>query len=251
METPGDNTTERNHKVRSLSIDVHSIVVSASPFSLDISYKSTIYFTGSSSDQEIDLGDATQYRVGHVYEIFNDSSKKITIKTFSGSNTLLILKKEQRAWIQLQDNGTANGNWIISIWTKTGASTNISPLFGAGDIGVIVKGAYLVDRNVPTNRTGIPIATDGLIERVAVGVKSAGDYSFMLQKYSSPFTDLVKVRIVAGDGIYKTFKIDSGDPNITIYSLNLLENDAVAIKIADDSASNPRDPKVNFAVIGV
>jgi len=246
----GDQKVERNSFSRSVSLDVAEVTMSAIPLTLDLSFKSNLYFVGT-TEQEVYLGDATQYSIGHTFYLVNDSEEFDIVIKDEGSNVLIVVKPFQRAVFILRDNTTTSGLWIISKYTKTGASTNISPMFGAGGTGVSTKGSFLSDKNIPTNRTGIPIVTDGKLDRIAVGVQSSGDFKFGLYKHPSPFSLLVTVRITPSDGLYKTFSLDGSDGNVSITALDLLANDAVAVKIETDSVQNPSSPKINFSVVGV
>lgn len=68
-------------------------------------------FTGTTAGQIVILPDATTLAKGFKFELFNQSTQQIVVKTFDGA-TLFTLSQTSIAYIMLQDNTTDEGGWI-------------------------------------------------------------------------------------------------------------------------------------------
>jgi len=88
--------------------------VSATPLVLTNSSEGLVIFTGTTSGQQVRLGDATTYQVGHQYCFHNASTKTVSIRD-AGNNELIVLQPAQRMWVFLQAQGDANGTWASSV----------------------------------------------------------------------------------------------------------------------------------------
>jgi hypothetical protein len=69
-------------------------------------------FTGSDSGQNVNMGDARQYNIGHRYEIFNKSLYPIVLLYGDGS-AFYNLPADAMAHITLKANGDLNGEWLV------------------------------------------------------------------------------------------------------------------------------------------
>jgi len=91
---------------------------------LTVSSNSYAIFIGSTVGQQIKLGNATTYLIGHTYLFHNNST--IPVVVLDNSNTgLLTLDPNQRSTGILQDNSTAAGIWLFNSTT-----TDLSNLIG-------------------------------------------------------------------------------------------------------------------------
>lgn len=88
------------------------VATTNSTFTLDSSSRLLFIFTGTTAGQIIKLGDARTYNIGHKYEIWNSSTQSITVQNNSGTS-IFLLAAQQKTWINLQDNSTQAGVWLI------------------------------------------------------------------------------------------------------------------------------------------
>lgn len=77
---------------------------------LTASSNSLQFLTGTATGYSVVLPDATALFVGRKFEISNQSSQGVTVKT-SGGATLLSLGQTSIGYLALQTNGTAAGVW--------------------------------------------------------------------------------------------------------------------------------------------
>ena len=100
------------HRQRMFSAASAVYITSAVTLSLTQTSRPQHIFTGSYSDQIVNLGDSTKYNNGHRFEFFNRSLFPVYFKLFNGT-LIFQLPAEAYAYMTLQDNSTQNGNWII------------------------------------------------------------------------------------------------------------------------------------------
>lgn len=80
------------------------------------------FITGSATGYSIKLADATTLFKGRTYILFNTTAQTINIKNY-GNTVLTTLAQNSVGYAYLQDDGTANGTWVIwQVLTSTTAS---------------------------------------------------------------------------------------------------------------------------------
>lgn len=116
-------TTEGDSTIGNTTIMAASTNTSTTTLSLTTDSVSSQYITGSTAGFSVVLPDATTLTVGQLYEVYNASSVKITIKDY-GTTTLITLLPKCYLKIGLQTNSTTAGVW----------QTLVSPMEGSYNI---------------------------------------------------------------------------------------------------------------------
>lgn len=112
-EIKGDVQVRRNTSTRNLRIECDSFTTSNSTRTLNNFSATQNTFTGSLAGQIVNLGDATSYATGHLFQLYNASSAVIAVEDF-GDNSLLDLFPFQKVTLSLTDNGSTDGVWNVS-----------------------------------------------------------------------------------------------------------------------------------------
>ena len=90
----GNLRVDKNLSILNFQKDIASYTVSATPINLSESHQTEMYFSGTTSGQVVNLGDATTYSNGHEYWMHNRSTKPISVEDY-GSTELVELIQEK------------------------------------------------------------------------------------------------------------------------------------------------------------
>lgn len=87
-------------------------------------------FTGTTPGQIINVGDATQYNLGHEWWIYNDSSSYVSVRKNDGVS-IIELAPDTRVKTICTDNTTTAGQWIVGIVKTTSTSGTLTAFFSS------------------------------------------------------------------------------------------------------------------------
>lgn len=162
-EVKGDIQIRRNLSTRSLRIENDLFTVSNSILSLTNFSSSQITFSGSLAGQVVNLGDATSYAAGHLFQFYNGSTTNITIED-DGNNTLVDLFPYQKIILKLDDNSTSDGIWSFtfenSLQQTFGQTTDATPL-AVQVLTLPTETGVLLETQVIAKWTGGAAGADG------------------------------------------------------------------------------------------
>ena len=123
---------------------------SASTVTLSLASSVNQTFTGTTANQIINLGVATNYLNGHEWWIYNESNKFISVRNNS-STELLNLPPAHRVKIILKDNSTSAGIWIIGVLNYIGSGGMIVAMFA--DTASNINNKFLGTENIAASDT--------------------------------------------------------------------------------------------------
>lgn len=166
-EIKGDHLVRGNVRARSFGLETLDIttVFNAVHF-LTAASPSNIFFIGSASNQYINLGDATSYKLGHEYIMMNDSSETVFIRDYM-FNVIFELAPEVGISAVLKENGNSAGFWFISKIQASNVifdTTNIVGVSG-NDFQTFIENLL--------SQTGLPI-----INEVPIGARNHVNVSY-------------------------------------------------------------------------
>lgn len=116
------------------------VATTASTYTLSVGHEMNLIFTGSTSGQILNLGDATQYQVGHCFRVDNNATAIVTAQ--NGAAALLaLLRTNTRMTLVLQSNSTAAGVWSYHI-TSASELAGVYQFFGSYGANALT-GRYL------------------------------------------------------------------------------------------------------------
>lgn len=192
----GDLKVSRNSFTRSQSISKTETVVSASTLTLNAFSSGIQLFSGTTTGQIVNLGDATAYpELSHTFIFINDSNTTISIQNNSNTEINQLLPND-RVLIILTDQNTADGVWKFSFYTLQSFA---APPFSMGRKGNTSSNTWLEDQGISTNVVGIPIFLDnGKIARVAVDNEDSTTYSVGIYEHDKVTYDLLYTITVSG-----------------------------------------------------
>lgn len=156
-------------------------VTSNSTLTLTASSRLFHVFTGTTAGQILKLPDATTLMVAHKYEVWNTSSKTVTVKD-NASSTIFSLAAYQKTWLVLQVNTTTAGTWLIeaNFLGGTGGGNGTIPF---GFDGNASTGRWLESlTNVASNTTGYTIAGSKTIRALSVASSASATFTVTLFK---------------------------------------------------------------------
>ena len=110
----------------------------ASTLILTTSSQMAQILTGTTNGQVIQLPNATTLSIGHKFEVYNVSTVSIAINDGRG-NLQATIQGSNTAYIELQDNTTSDGVWIISVLGMDNTSGAMVIYFS----GKGIKNAYI------------------------------------------------------------------------------------------------------------
>ena len=96
----------------------------ASTLTLTVASEHVTIFTGTTAGQNLKLGDATTYQVGHIYIVHNNSTQSVTVQNATPTS-LFTLAANQRGTVVLQNNTTAAGIWVFTVTATTTTSGSL------------------------------------------------------------------------------------------------------------------------------
>ncbi len=182
----------KNLNTRSIGIQ---ILTTPTSITLDHGDPSVIEFNGTAMNQIINLGDATTYKLGQEYTIYNNGDNKLSIQNNSGTE-LLSIKKNNRVVIKLKDKSTSDGVWIYTVSSKTGASAALASGYQFVKAGSAGSGDYLYNNDIETNKVGLPTFADGEVVKAVITNEKNG-----------PFTVRVYEQNLGGGGRIELFRL--------------------------------------------
>jgi len=140
----------------------------ASTLTLTVASEHVTIFTGTTAGQNLKLGDATTYQVGHIYIVHNNSTQSVTVQNATPT-TLFTLAANQRAIIILQNNTTAAGIWSYALdattisgsGTVTSVGLTMPSIFSVGGSPITTAGTLAVTLATETANTVFAGPTTG------------------------------------------------------------------------------------------
>jgi len=190
-------------------------------------------FTGNTTGQIVNLGNATTYLNGQEWWIINDATVSVSVRD-NGGTELIVLDQTRRLRAVLKDNSTAAGVWML-----TSVTANSDP------VGGIFIANYSATANANSNTflntfgvaasdslPGVtPIA--GVISRVTIMLSGTGSGTFEFRVNTSTGTAAFTAAISSAQ---------TATVNVS-YAVNA--NDQINCKIAS-GASGISKPNVNI-----
>lgn len=143
--------SEGNFRSLNVACELTTHLTSASTISLTAASALNHVFTGSTSGQIINLGDARNYAVGQEWWLYNDSSAFITAH-YSDSTVLYSIPPNIKVKLLLTNNATANGTWSINIM-RSGSSSGGLLMAMFSSTANSVGNAFLDTENIGASDT--------------------------------------------------------------------------------------------------
>ncbi len=233
MRIHGDGTVSRNFLTRSLSLGRTNTVVSGTVLSLNAFSTTNQIFTGTVSDQIVNLGDASAYpQVGLCFLIINDSTKNIIIKNFSDT-TLFTLSPNYSLLVTLELQSTSDGEWRFSLFldkTQTNIGSSASPGFTFGRSGAVPNNTWLMADSVPSNLAGrVNPLIGGSVKKVFIANANASVVTLEVYYHNGNSVGLTLLgSVTTGSVRTSIFDVDFAVP----------ENVQLAIKAASSGGNN-------------
>ena len=169
-EIKGDHFVGGNSRAHSFSLEPLNVTtVFNNVYLLTVNSESNIFFNGSAANQYINFGDATTYKVGHQYNIMNDSSSTVFVRDYT-LNVLYELSPSVGINAILKDNGSSQGFWFIS---KTDAS---SIVFDTTNIVGVSGDNFQIFMENFLSINGLPI-----VNEVPIGARNSVNVSYQTQ----------------------------------------------------------------------
>jgi hypothetical protein len=119
------------------------------------------------------------------------------------------------------------------------SNVSASPGFTWGKTGTTTKGTYLLNDSVPSNVTGRVMPITGDIVEVFAAVKTAGTYTFSIERrVGVVFTEILQFTMTG----VRTYE--------AVVSVPVTKLDELAVLVRSTSSANPSDPVVGLIVKG-
>jgi len=129
--------------------ELTSTVMSAGTVTLLITSSFNQVFTGTTSGQILDLGDARDYNIGHEWWIYNESMTAFLDVNRNGGTLLSKVPPKVRIKALLTNNSTAAGVWIIGVISLSTAGGVLTAMFSSTSNSISNK--FLDTENISTS----------------------------------------------------------------------------------------------------
>jgi len=126
-----------------------STALSAGTITLAITSTHNQVFTGSTTGQIVDLGNATNYNIGHEWWIYNESTTAFITVNQNGGTLLATVPPKVRIKCLLVDNSTAAGVWILGVISLSTAGGVLTAMFSSTANAISNK--FLDTENIATS----------------------------------------------------------------------------------------------------
>lgn len=230
-------TSEGNASVLNYREQITSQATANSTLTLTIASTGKQRFTGSTTGQIVNLGNATNYLAGQQWTIINDSTVSIVVSNSGGTPLLSNLQPTHRATYILADNTTANGVWVLSDISSTIAAT-LGGFFIANFNATAnsVNNSFLNTFGVAASDTApATIPVTGVLSRVTIMLAGVGTGTFEF-----------RVNTSVGAAAF-TATLTAQQSNSVAVSYNVSAGDTVNCKVAS-GASGISKPNVNIYI---
>lgn len=169
------------------------------------------FLSGSAVGFSVTLPPANALSVGWKYEIYNVSTKTVTLKDGAGT-AIFQIATGSWTFVRLQVNDSVAGTWFVyQIWGGGSGGSGVTPPFVFSKSGGLSVGSYLYTGQAVSNKTGQEIAGENKIVKIGVSnaVNATADTVIQFQRRTSrtAFSDIAGATITVPTGSFRALTI--------------------------------------------
>jgi hypothetical protein len=158
--------SDGNLSYRNLTTELTNRITAANTLLLDNNSSGNQVFTGTVSGQIVNLGDATNYGLGHEWWIVNQSTTSISILRNDGTSIATIPASSSYRFL-LTNNSTSNGSWVSTLARVGGASSAVLVAMFSQTANAINAGFLDTENIAPSNTVPAVAPISGIISLLA------------------------------------------------------------------------------------